>query len=62
MRRHRQSSGVAAVSLLEILIAFVFAKYGGGLLVSYDEGAEKALGWGFLLAGIAVAVHAGSRL
>jgi hypothetical protein len=50
------------LSAVEILLALVFAKYGGGLLVSYDEGAEKALGWGFLLAGIAVAVHAGSGL
>lgn len=50
------------MSAVEILLALVFAKYGGGLLVSYDDGAEKLLGWGFLLGGIAVAVHAGMRL
>jgi hypothetical protein len=47
---------------LEILAALVFAKYGGGLLVSYDQGAEKCLGWVFLLAGVGVAVRAGMNI
>lgn len=46
--------------IVEILIAIVFAKYGGGLLVSYDEGYEKLLGWSFLLVGVAIAAFAGS--
>jgi hypothetical protein len=46
---------------LEILAAIVFAKYGGGLLVSYDEGGEKLLGWACLLVGVAVAVRAGTH-
>jgi hypothetical protein len=48
------------VIALELLVGFVFAKYGGGLLVSYDAGGEKALGWAFLVAGVAVAFFAGS--
>lgn len=44
---------------LEIVASIVLAKYGGGLLVSYDEGTEKALGWAFLLAGVAAAIVAG---
>lgn len=47
---------------LEILAAIVFAKYGGGLLVSYDEQPEKVLGWVFLLIGVGVAVRAGVSL
>jgi hypothetical protein len=47
---------------LEILAAIVFVKYGGGLLVSYDQGAEKLLGWVFLLVGVAVAARAGMNI
>lgn len=50
------------IAALEILAAVLFAKYGGGLLVSYDEGAEKLLGWVFLLVGVGVAVRAGVSL
>lgn len=48
--------------VLELAIALAFAKYGGGVLVSYDDGSEKVLGWIFLLVGVAVAAFAGRHL
>jgi hypothetical protein len=56
-----RAEGLAVTAALEIIAAVVFAKYGGGLLVSYDEGGEKLLGWACLLVGVAVAVRAGTH-
>lgn len=48
--------------VVELTIALILAKYGGGVLVSYDDGHEHVLGWIFLLAGVAVAAFAGRHL
>jgi hypothetical protein len=46
--------------VLELGLAIVFAKWGGRLACSYD--AERLVGWIFILAGLAIATAAGSRL